>query len=181
MPLNIEQDLQRFRNIVKGRVRGDLKKFMSNGEMIGKQGEKFVKIPLPEINIPRLRYGKNETGGVGQGEGQDGEKVPGEGEAGDQAGEHGFDAEVSLEELAEILAEELSLPRIEPRGKKQLASVHDRYTGIARVGPNSLRHTRRTYQAALKRQVAAGVWNPDRPVLIPTKDDMRFRSWKRAR
>lgn len=178
MPLNIEQDLQRFRNIVKGRVRKDLRKFMSSGEMIGKQGDNFVKIPLPEINIPRLRYGKNEAGGVGQGEGADGEKAPGQGEAGDQPGEHGFDAEVSLDELAEILAEELSLPRIQPKGKKQLTSVHDRYTGIARVGPNSLRHTRRTYQAALKRSVAAGAWNPARPVLVPTKDDMRFRSWK---
>ncbi len=178
MPLNIEQDLQRFRNIVKGRVRKDLRKFMSNGEMIGKQGDNFVKIPLPEINIPRLRYGKNEAGGVGQGEGADGEAVPGQGEAGDQPGEHGFDAEVSLDELAEILAQELSLPRIQPKGKKQLTSVHDRYTGIARVGPNSLRHTRRTYQAALKRSVAAGAWDPGRPVLIPTRDDMRFRSWK---
>lgn len=179
MPLNIDQDVQRFRNIVKGRVRKDLKKFMSEGEMIGKQGDKYVKIPLPSINIPRLRYGKNESGGVGQGEGEDGEQMPGEGqEAGNQPGEHGYEAEVSLEELAEILGEELQLPRIEPRGKKQITATHDRYTGIARVGPNSLRHTRRTFQASLQRQVAAGTWNPTRPMLVPTKEDMRFRSWK---
>ncbi len=180
MPLHIDQDVQRFRNIVKGRVRKDLKKFMSSGEMIGKQGDKYVKIPLPEINIPRLRYGKNEAGGVGQGDGENGEQVPGDGsgQAGDKPGEHGYEAEVSMEELAEILAEELSLPRIEPKGKKQLTSVHDRYTGIAKVGPNSLRHTRRTFQASLRRQVAAGTWIPARPMLVPTKDDMRFRSWK---
>jgi hypothetical protein len=64
--LNIENDLNRFRQIVKGRVRKDLKRYMSSGEIIGKQGDKFVSIPLPEINIPRLRYGKNQTGGVGQ-------------------------------------------------------------------------------------------------------------------
>ncbi len=179
MPLNIDQDVQRFRNIVKGRVRKDLKRFMSEGEMIGKQGDKYVKIPLPEINIPRLRYGKNEAGGVGQGEGEDGEKMPGDGQkAGDQPGEHEYEAEVSLEELAEILGEELKLPRIEPKGRKQVTATHDKYTGIARIGPNSLRHTRRTFQASLQRQVAAGAWSPERPMLVPTREDMRFRSWK---
>ena len=104
MALNIDQDLNRFRQIVKGRVRRDLKKFMSSGELLGKQGGKVVSIPLPEIQIPRLRYGKNQ-GGVGQGEGDEGEKVEGAGtEAGDSPGEHLVEAEVTMEELAEILA-----------------------------------------------------------------------------
>ena len=171
MTLNIEQDLNRFRQIVKGRVRKDLKRYMSSGEIIGKQGDKLVSIPLPEINIPKLRYGKNQTGGVGQGDGEEGEKVDGagEGQAGDSPGEHLLEAEITVEELAEILAEELSLPRIEPKGKKHISSVRDKYTGIARVGPNSLRHTRRTYREALKRQMATGTYDPARPVLIPRK------------
>jgi uncharacterized sporulation protein YeaH/YhbH (DUF444 family) len=178
MTLNIEQDLNRFRQIVKGRVRKDLKRYMSSGEIIGKQGDKLVSIPLPEINIPRLRFGKNQAGGVGQGEGGEGEKVDGAGEAGDEAGEHALEAEVTLEELAEILGEELSLPRIEPKGRKNITSVKDKYTGIARVGPNSLRHTRRTFRESLKRQMATGGYDPARPVLIPHKDDLRFRTWK---
>jgi len=177
--LNIENDLNRFRQIVKGRVRKDLKRYMSSGEMIGKQGDKYVSIPLPEINIPRLRFGKNQ-GGVGQGEGEEGEKVDGagQGEAGDGEGEHLLEAELTLEELAEILSEELSLPRIEPKGKKHISSVRDKYTGIARTGPRSLRHTRRTFREALKRQVSGGTYDPQRPVLIPHKEDMRYRSWK---
>lgn len=180
MILNIENDLNRFRNIVKGRVRKDLKRYMSNGEMIGKQGDKFVSIPIPEINIPRLRYGKNESGGVGQGEGEDGDPVDGagEGQAGDKAGEHVLEAEISLEELAEILGEELALPRIEPKGKKHVTSVRDRYTGISRVGPRSLRHARRTWREALKRQIVNGSYDPKNPILIPEKEDLRFRTWK---
>lgn len=180
MTMNIEQDLNRFRQIVKGRVRKDLKRYMSSGELIGKQGDKLVHIPLPEINIPRFRFGKNETGGVGQGEGGEGDKVEGagEGEAGDTPGEHGIEAELSIEELAEILAEELSLPRIEPKGQKHISSVKDKYTGISRVGPNSLRHTRRTFRESLKRQMATGTYSPDKPTLVPHKDDMRFRTWK---
>jgi uncharacterized sporulation protein YeaH/YhbH (DUF444 family) len=178
--LNIENDLNRFRQIVKGKVRKDLKRYMASGEIIGKQGDKLVSIPLPEINIPRLRYGKNQAGGVGQGEGDEGEKVegPGEGQAGDSAGEHLLEAEITLEELAEILGEELALPRIEPKGRKHVSSLRDRYTGIARTGPRSLRHVRRTYREALRRQVATGTWNPADPVLIPTREDFRFRSWK---
>ena len=66
--LNIDRDLGRFKDIVSGRVRKDLRKYMSSGELVGKQGKKTVSIPLHQIGIPRLRYGKNE-GGVGQGEG----------------------------------------------------------------------------------------------------------------
>ncbi|MFZ5479733.1 MAG: DUF444 family protein [Myxococcota bacterium] len=180
--LNIENDLNRFRQIVKGRVRKDLKRYMSSGEIIGRQGDKYVSIPLPEINIPKLRYGKNQTGGVGQGEGNEGDKVdgaePGEGQAGDTPGEHLLEAEISIEELAEILGEELSLPRIEPKGKKHVTSVRDRYTGIARVGPRSLRHQKRTFRESLKRQVISGTYNPANPILVPVKEDFRFRTWK---
>jgi hypothetical protein len=179
--LNIETDLNRFRQIVKGRVRKDLKRYMSSGEIIGKQGDKFVSIPLPEINIPRIRYGKNQTGGVGQGDSDEGDKVDGAeegaGQAGDSPGNHILEAEISVEELAEILGEELRLPRIEPRGKKNLTATRDKYTGIARVGPRSLRHQKRTFREALKREIVAGSYNPARPVLVPQKEDLRFRTW----
>ena len=181
---NIESDLNRFRQIVKGRVRKDLKRFMSSGELIGKQGDQVVRIPLPRIGIPRFRYGKNEQGGVGQGQGGAGDPAagpPGDGPggAGDQPGEHALEADLTLEELAEILGEELELPRIEPRGDPDLASTRDRYTGIRRVGPEALRHNKRTFRAALKRQIASGSYAPDQPVVVPIKDDKRYRSWDR--
>lgn len=178
MILNIESDLNRFRNIVRGQVRKDLKRYMSSGEMIGKQGDKLVRIPLPEISVPRLRYGKNESGGVGQGEGEEGDTVAGAGtEAGDQPGEHTLEAEMTLDELAEILAAELELPRIEPRGKKQVSSVRDRYTGIARVGPQALRHMKRTWKESLRRELAGGGYDPGRPTFVPRREDFRYRSW----
>jgi len=53
-----------------------------------------------------------------------------------------------------------------------------RYTGIRRVGPESLRHFKRTYREALKRQMALGLYHYDRPTIIPIRDDVRYRSWK---
>lgn len=177
----IDQDHTRFRNIVKGRIKRDLKRFVSSGEMIGKQGKRFVSIPLPQINLPRFRFGDNQGNGVGQGEGDEGQAAPGQqgdgsGQAGEDAGKHSIEVDVGLDELAQILGEELELPNIEPRGHKNLQSMAGRYTGISRVGPNSLRHFKRTFKEALKRQVASGTYDPDNPLIIPIKEDMRYRT-----
>lgn len=176
----IDQDHTRFRNIVRGKIKRDLKRFVSSGELIGKQGQRYVKIPLPQIQLPRFRHGQNE-GGVGQGEGEDGQGVPGQdgegaGEAGEDPGQHMLEVEVSLEDLAKILGEELELPNIEPRGRKNVRTLAGRYTGISRTGPNSLRHFKRTFREALKRQIASGTYDPEHPVVVPIREDMRFRS-----
>jgi hypothetical protein len=180
--LPIESDVERFRQIVKGRVRRDLKKYISSGEMIARQGETLVSVPLPEIAIPRLRYGPNPQGGIGQGEGDAGEPVertPGAvGGAGDTPAEHLLETDMPVEELAELLGEELQLPRIAPRGRKQVTTTRDRTTGIARTGPRSLRHVRRTFREALRRQIASGTWDPAAPRLLPEREDTRYRTWQ---
>ncbi|MGD9100443.1 MAG: DUF444 family protein [Anaerolineae bacterium] len=185
MIARIEQDTSRFRQIVRGRVRENLRKYMTSGELIGRQGRELVSIPIPEIQIPQFRFGRRQTGGVGQGEGEPGTPIgfdpdqPGEGDqAGNTPGRHIMEVEVTLEELARMLGEELELPNIEPKGKENIESRVDRYTGIRRVGPESLRHFKRTYREALKRQVALGVYDQSRPVVIPVREDKRYRSWK---
>lgn len=70
----IDQDHQRFRQIVKGRIRGDLRKFLTRGELIGKEGKHLISIPVPGIEIPTFRYGDN-NGGIGSGEGEEGQTV----------------------------------------------------------------------------------------------------------
>ena len=42
MVLKIEKDHQRFRQIVKGRIREDLRKFLTKGELIGKEGKHLI-------------------------------------------------------------------------------------------------------------------------------------------
>jgi uncharacterized protein len=76
------------------------------------------------------------------------------------------------------LGEELELPDIENRGKSKIINAKDRFTGIRRVGPESLRHFKRTYREALKRMVASGTFNPAHPMVLPMPDDKRYRSWK---
>ena len=186
MSLKIDQDHSRFRSIVRGRIRSNLRKYISKGELMGKQGKEVVSIPVPHIDIPRFRFTDKQQGGVGQGDGEPGDALSqsgqqgpgGQGEAGSEAGEHVLEVDITLEELADILGEELALPRIEPRGKSSLIDKKDRYVGVRNVGPNSLRHFKRTFRSALRRQIALGTYDPKRPVIIPTREDMRYKSWK---
>ena len=48
----IEKDHARFREIIRGQIRKDLRKYISNGEMIGRQGKYTVSIPLPQLFTP---------------------------------------------------------------------------------------------------------------------------------
>ena len=86
----IKRDHSRFRDIVRGKIRENLKKFISNGEMIGRKGNDKVSIPVPQIDLPRFTFGSNQGGGVGQGEGNPGDPVPGgEPQEGDGEGKAG--------------------------------------------------------------------------------------------
>lgn len=179
----IDRDASRFRQIVKGQVRRNLKKYISSGELIGRQGKSIVSIPVPQIELPHIKFNGRQMGGVGQGEGEIGQPIGqgdqnGQGQAGDQPGQHILEVEMQLEELAALLGEELELPRIEPKGNKTIDGGKVRYTGIRRVGPESLRSFKRTYRSALKRQLTAGLYDPKRPVVIPIRDDVRYRSWR---
>nr|WP_246539515.1 DUF444 family protein [Telmatocola sphagniphila] len=180
----IERDFQRFRKIVRGKIKSDLSKYISRGEMIGRKGKELVSIPIPAIEIPQFKYGKRNSGGVGSGEGDVGAPLgPGGDEngipqAGDEPGGHILEVDLSLDEMVEILGENLALPRIEPRGKKNIVSTKDKYNSIRQVGPESLRHFKRTYRRALKRQISSNTYDPINPKIIPIRPDKQYRSWR---
>src|SRR5512141_1091925 len=186
MSLKIKQDHARFRDIVRGRIKRNLKKYVQKGEMIGKKGKDFITIPVPTIDIPHFRFGEKSQGGVGQGEGDPGDPLSpadgqaGSGQAGQGEGQHILEVDVSLEELADILGEELALPRIQPKGKDRILATRIRYTGISPSGPESLRHFKRTYKQALRRQIASGSYNYKKPVIVPYREDRRYRTWKQV-
>lgn len=183
--MSIKEDQNRFRSIVKGKVREDFKRYVTSGEMIGRREEEFVKIPMPRIDIPTFRYGpKQNEQGVGQGDGEqgDGQGQPGQGkgQAGENPGEHMLEVEISFEELAEILGEKLELPRIEPKGTKNLVAEKNRYSGIAPVGPEGLRKFKQTYKKALARYIASGIYNPNDPAIVPIRRDYQYRTVKKT-
>lgn len=180
----IKRDHGRFRDIVRGKIRKNLKKFISHGEMIGRKGSDRVSIPVPQIDLPRFTFGSGDKG-AGQGDGKEGDALPGDpkngkpgqGEAGEGEGQHELEVDVTLDELAQMLAEELRLPNIEPKGAHEVTSKSHKYTSIHTEGPRSLRHFKRTFKEALKRQISSGSYNPKDPIIVPIKRDLRYRGW----
>src|SRR5205085_7112163 len=153
--------------------------------MIGKKGKDLITIPVPSIDIPHFRYRHKDQGGAGQGDGEPGTVLApgnvegdGHGKAGSGEGQHALEVDLSLDELAEILGEELALPRIQNKGKKNLVTPKVKYSGVHTTGPESLRHFKRTYKQALKRSIASGTYNPAMPIIVPTREDKRYRSWR---
>lgn len=183
--MKIDRDRNRFRQIVRGKIRQNLRKYINHGEMIGRKGRDLVSIPLPQLDIPHFRYGQNGRGGVGQGEGEEGQPIArgddegeGTGQAGSDTGAHILEVDVTMAELAQILGDELELPNIEPKGKATIQQAKTRYNSIRRVGPESLRHFKRTYVEAMRRQLTENAYNHSRPRVVPIKEDRRYRSWQ---
>jgi sporulation protein YhbH len=188
MVLRIEGDQNRFKQIIRGKIRENLRKYVSHGEMIGRKGKDLVSIPVPHLDVPHFRFGHSGSGGVAQGDGEIGQPIArggdqeGEGgEAGSEPGGHILEVDVPLDELAAILGDELELPNIEPKGRENISQEKARYNSIRRTGPESLRHFKRTYIQALRRQISASEYDPKKPLVLPINEDKRYRSWDEVR
>ena len=182
----IERDYARFQNIIKGKIKQNLKKYITKGSLIAQIEKEAISVPLPRIRIPKFIFNEKQMGGVGSGAGDIGQEVKkdaegmksGQGKAGNMPGEHSLEVDVSIEELAKILAEELELPKIKPKGQGFVTAQNHRYTSVHLQGPESLKHFKRTYKESLKREIAAGSYNPNDPHIVPVKKDKRYKSWK---
>ena len=183
MPIgNIARDSERFKRIVKGHVgkKENLRKYISRDELIAKKGNETIRIPVPVINIPRFKYGKN-VGGVAQGEGDIGDIINSGSSSGSSGSEGSddpdsgdlMDVELSMNELEEIVFGELGLPYIEPKRNQTIHAQKPRYNSIAEHGVQ--RHFKRTYKEALKRMSSSGEYRPGDAV-IPIHRDFRYRA-----
>lgn len=181
----IDGDYARFKDIIKGKIKQNLKKFITKGSMISHTENESISIPLPRIQIPKFTYSQKQMGGVGAGPGKPGKEVAqgeatqtGQGQAGNMPQDHSLEVDVTIEELAHMLGEELELPKIKPKGSGFVMARHNKYSSIHMQGPESLKHFKRTFREALKREIAAGTYDPKNPVVLPVKRDKRFKSWK---
>ena len=63
MPRRIEEDHSQFRDVVSGKIRNALKKFIKSGQIVrnrGKNGK--ISISIPKIDIPHIVYGNSKDG-----------------------------------------------------------------------------------------------------------------------
>lgn len=77
MALKIQTYYNRFKTIIRGKIKQDLKKFMSNGEMIGKKERNIFPFLFRALHCRTLNT-ITKKGGVGQGEGDKGQPMSGQ-------------------------------------------------------------------------------------------------------
>ena len=184
-----------FRDIIGGRLRKELKKFISTGKFVTKRGKNGkMSITIPSIDIPYIVYGQGNDG-IGRGAGKEGDVIgrdPKDGEkgkAGQEEGE-GIVVNVSMEEVLMFLKDELQLPDLKPKLNETFEEIKIKYNNIALTGPESLRHNRRTMLQALKRLSANGeieklhkIPGYAKPIklITPINSDRRYRQYKEIR
>jgi hypothetical protein len=192
LPRRIEEDHKDFRDVVSGRIRKALKKFIKSGQIVrnrGKNGK--VSITIPKIDIPHIVYGDSGEG-VGRGGGKDGDVIGKDPQKGSNKGKAGQDEaegiviNLDLEEVLKFMQEELKLPNLKKKPNETYEETKIKYNNISLIGPESLRHNRRTLMQTLKRQAAEGTLDklsyvpglkdPVR-ILKPINEDKRYRQY----
>jgi len=191
LPRRIEEDWKDFRDVVGGKIRKALKKFIKSGQIVrnrGKNGK--ISITIPKIDIPHIVYGSGDDG-VGRGEGKDGDVIgkdepkKGKGSAG-QGESEGITISLDLEDVLKFMQEELKLPNLKKKTNETYDEIKIKYNNISLIGPESLRHNRRTLMQTLKRQAVEGTLSdlsyvpglkdPVR-ILKPINEDKRYRQF----
>ena len=194
MPRRIEEDHKDFIDVVSGRLRKALKKFIKSGQIVRSRGKRGkISITIPKIDIPQILYGDGGKG-VGRGPGKDGDVIDkGKKGKGNQAGQdegEGITVNIDLDTVLKFMQDELELPNLKPKVSETFDEIKIKYNNISLVGPESLRHNRRTFIEALKRQCAEGTANELRVVpgqrdpvrsITPIKRDKRYRQFREIR
>lgn len=193
MPRNIDRDYKHFIDVISGKLRKELRKYTKTGKIFPLRGDGgHVPIPIPRIDNPFFVHGENDSG-VMRGPGEKGkvigrESPQGKGGGGDSS--EGMIVSVELEEVLMFLQDELKLPDLKPKPSEIFEEIEIKYNNISLVGPESLRHNRRTMREALKRQAASGdldklyyIPGQKDPVrlIIPINSDKRYRQYKEIR
>ena len=139
-----ERDRARHNEKVKELIRKNLGDVVANQDIITADKNKVVKVPVRGLELPHIRFDPNERERVGQGQGgtQEGDVIgrspkKGQGtgkEAGQEPGVDFYEAELTVEEIAQMVFEDLHLPNMEDKGAKQVPSDVMDFNSIAKRG-----------------------------------------------
>ncbi len=186
--MNEDQDLGEFMDIVDGKTNEKylLDQIVRDKYQLGEDGS--IVIEKPRIAIPRVRHGGNDAnggGGVGSGDGEEGDIQPGDG--GDDSGKASNNAgdnklgpwqhRFSPSEIAQAVGKDRGLPFLKPSegGSLKMKTVRE---GIKPVPPGRL-DRKRTFRNAIKQAVGAAIAKgeePDFNSIYPTRPNKRYEA-----
>lgn len=179
------QDQTRHQEKVRDAIKQNLPDLVTEESIILSDGKQIMKVPIRSLDEYRFRYNYNKSKHVGQGDGDSqvgdvlgkdpaqGKAGKGEG-AGDQPGEDYYEADVTMEELENILFEELELPNLQEKQKDQVTSSEIVFNDVRKKGIMSNIDKKKTILQNLRRNANAG--KPGIYGISP--DDLRYRTWE---
>jgi uncharacterized sporulation protein YeaH/YhbH (DUF444 family) len=177
-------DQERHKQKIKEAIKKNLANIVSEESIILSDGKRVLKVPIRSLEEYRFRYdfNKQQHSGQGDGESQVGDVIardprPGRGrrgEAGEEPGVDYYEAEITLDELAALIFEDLGLPNLEEKKLAEMESEAVRFTDVRKVGPLANLDKKRTIMENIKRNAAKG--DPHFGDL--KNEDLRFKTWE---
>jgi sporulation protein YhbH len=180
-----EKDQERHKEKVKEVIRGNLDAIISDGSIItaDPQSKKIVKVPMRSLEIPRIKY-KDSKDGIGTGGGGVGDvigKKPGNGtgqggkEVGKEPGVEYYEAELTLEEIQEMVFADLGLPNLKDKKQKSIESKVIIFDDVRKHKTPSNLDMMRTIEANMRRNAEESGKAEIKDI---SPDDFRRRTWR---
>jgi sporulation protein YhbH len=177
-------DQERHKEKIKEAIKKNLPEIVSEENIILSDGKRVIKVPIRSLDEYRFRYdpGRQEQAGEGDGDSQVGDIIaqeprPGRGRRGDAGQDPGYDyyeAEVSIDELAALIFEDLGLPFLEEKKLAEMETESVRFTDVRKRGPMANLDKKRTILENIKRNAAKG----DPTFHHLKNEDLRFKVWE---
>lgn len=179
------QDEARHNEKVKEIIRDNLPNIVSDGSIITQdpRSKKIFKVPMRSLELPHFRF-KDGDKGIGSGDGneqvgdiigripkgqQDGNN------AGDQPGVEYYEAEITIEELQEMVFADLGLPRVKPKEAHQIQTENIVFEDVRKKrSPNSLDMSRTILQNMMRNAQESG----RAEIRNISPEDYRVRTWE---
>jgi sporulation protein YhbH len=157
-------DRRRHREKIEKAIREGVHNIVSDESIIGQDGKKKIKIPVKGIKEYRFVYGENSKR-AGSSAGQDisrGQEIgkkksgkkPGK-KPGNEKGDEFYEVEISLDELATYLFDDLELPDLEKKRFKQITETKLKRKGYRTKGIRPRLDKKKTLRSKLKRKAVA--------------------------
>jgi uncharacterized protein len=177
-------DQERHKEKIREAIKKNLADIVSEESIILSDGKKVIKVPIRSLDEYRFRYDPGRQQHVGEGDGQSevgdvvaAEPRPGRGKRGEAGEEPGYDyyeTDVTLDDLASLIFEDLGLPFLEEKKLAEMETESVRFTDVRKVGPLANLDKKRTILQNIKRNAAAG----DATFKDLKNDDLRFKTWE---
>src|SRR5260370_39209063 len=159
-----QADQERNKEKIREASKKNLGDIVSEESIILSDGKKMVRVPIRSLEEYHFRYdpGRQQHAGQGKGKSKVGDIVaqeprPGKGKKGDAGKAPGYDyyeAEITMEELAAMIFEDLGLPNLEQKRQQELQTEAVRFTDVRKKGPLTNLDKKRTILENMKRNPA---------------------------